>query len=150
MLEHIIRLYPGFDKRPKKEGDPNYGICGAVLLFVVKGSRGAVDLEFFTAWYPKHVQYEFFCRERSSLFQVYPWATRFGYHSPTCRGHGGDDKPTEGCEFVAGGRCYSWCYFSAADGWENELLERGEEPIWSELERRYREEFGEEEDAGTR
>jgi len=134
-FERIIMFEPAFDKRhpdPKRD----CGIGDVHIRFVLKGEKGAVQFLFSTGWYLLHVR-----REMTYPPGYYPRALDLGYHSP--RRLSSYDAYFEDCP-ILGGKCYYNGSFLAADLLMEKLVAEGDEAVWKELEKYYKETFGEE------
>lgn len=141
-FERIIQLRPAYDKR---DSDPskNYGVHGVDLLFVLKGSKGAVQFLLYTNWHLSRVEEEFM-NKYSSYGQFWkPMPADLGYHSlkPLYEGQISYDD----CLWLDGKPCYyDGSGLNAERIWKV-LLEEGSDGVWRELEEYYKSVFSEEE-----
>lgn len=136
-------ISPAYDKRPKKEGEKNYGIGAAMLSLAVIGPKGAVAFSLFTQWYLEHVREELIERHLSggdefalnTLFR--PQGADLGYHSRQPMREG--DKPLDKkCPYLGGSPCYYDGSGLAAAALMDRLLVHGIDVVWEDLENRYR------------
>ena len=120
------------------------------IKFVLKGSKGAVQLLLGTDWYLPSTIKEY--RDEGINSRPAPVHLRrdekflkgwdIGYHSPTPRYEG--QEPLH-CEFIGGKDCYYDSSSLNAERFPDILLKEGDEGIWRELEEYYKQTFGDEE-----
>jgi len=137
VFERIVKFEPSYDRR---HPDParDYGIRDVLVRFVLKGPEGAVQLLFSTGWFLPHLRKELRRRGFFGEFS-YPMAYDLGYHSP--RPISGGEVRFDGCE-ILGGVCYYDGSGLRAVPLVEMLVAEGEEVVWRELEKFYRETFG--------
>jgi len=138
-FERLVRFEPSYDLRSE---DPERD-CGAgdvKVRFILKGEEGAVQFLFSTGWFLPHLREELEARGHFSIMR-YPWAMDLGYHSPKPI-HGGETH-FDDCD-VLGGECYYDGSGLNAIPLMRKLVAEGHEAVWRELERYYRQIFGEE------
>jgi hypothetical protein len=128
----LTQWTPGYDKRPKNPDEPNYGIHGANLRFVLIGEKGAIQFLVYTNWMPRSARQ----RERAGPYcLVEPMPADLGYHSLEPRYEG--QSPMSDCEYLDGKPCfYDGSGLNAQDPFDI-LCEEGEEALWTFLERYY-------------
>lgn len=145
-----IRLHPGWDRR-ERGGD----LHGAELAFVYRGPAGAIVWTVFTNWMSDQ------SHETSDAMQMIREATvgtmlGVGEHAMCrpialeVRAHSLSPQPgrsdaSELCCYLDRATCYNFAVTTMMQGqglWSL-LVRRGEDPIWRELESRYKEAFGE-------
>jgi len=144
-MKKTITLYPAYDKR-HPDPSKNYGIHGVDLLFVLEGKNGAVQFKLFTNWQLPHVTEEFlnkshmWTKDKIDLY-FFPMPADLGYHSkvPHYEGH---EKISRECEWTGGDCYYDGSTLNAEPIYEI-LLREGSEGIWQELEKYYKDIFGE-------
>jgi len=130
-----------YDKRhinPKK----NYGISSMRIWFILKGSRGAVQVLIGTKLYLTSVVKEY-QRKNIDLFEDETFTCwDVGYHSPKPMFEGQEICDNE-CKALDGEPCYYDGSSLIGDelGLHKLFEEQGEEPIWEFLEKEYYEVF---------
>ena len=116
MNEHIVRF------------QPHHGCIH--ILFVVKGERGATDLELITDWTPT-----------GSKGKVgYPSDWGVNTHSPVSRN--GESSYIDNCEWLNGVPCYTGGSFLLGTEIKKRFLAEGDAAVWEELEGLYERIFG--------
>lgn len=135
-MEKIVQFLPAFDKR-NSDPSKNYGIHGVDLRMILKGDNGAVQFVLYTNWQLSHVQAET-DRKYFDKFFYQPMPADLGYHSPTPR-YEGQDKMK--CDLFPSGECYYDGSSLNAQRIFNVLLVEGDEGVWRELEKYYKELF---------
>ena len=142
-FERIVDFQPGFDKRSNNPST-NYGICGGVFTFVLKGPHGAIQFKFSAPFYPEHVFKEHMERNDISALELLyrPNGYDVGYHSPRPMYEGQDPICTDGsCPYVEGKHCYYDGSGLRADDWLKEFLAGGTEWLWPVMEAEYHARF---------
>lgn len=146
--ERIVDVKSAFDRRPKKPGDPDYGIGAVTIFFVLKGDAGVVQFVIGTDWYLEAIQAEIDAKTRAwdsanppRRHNVRPNGWDVGYHSPKPM-YEGQRIITEKCPYLN----YSSCYYDGsglrADEWVRTiLLPQGSDGIWKALESEYELQF---------
>lgn len=148
-----IRILPGYDKRPKKAGDPNYGIHGCTVLFTLQGLKGTVTFTVYTDWLPLHVQEEHMGKDVMggplnpfpNVCQVVvgtqPTGADLSYHSPEPRRDWQKEEPARDCDILPGGKCWSDGTGLGAERVRNRMLEEGDKGVWKFMGEYYYHEF---------
>ena len=134
-LERIVKVRAAYDKRPKKPGDPDYGIHGAELVFGLKGEAGAVQFVIYTNWYLPHVADELEHKGNAALF-FKPMPADVGYHSPKPT-YEGQTQSAEACEWLDGKPCYYDGSGMHAEELFTLMVAEGHEAMWKHLEEYY-------------
>jgi len=134
----IVFLSAEDDRHP----DPaeNGGLRSAVILFTLKGRKGAVTFELDTRWQLPEVQEEWVAQGR--MLQV-PTPREVGIHSPVPL-HEGQEVTFESCDALDGRPCYYTFSVLDADRAYKKLLREGSGGLWDALESFYIGAFGEE------
>lgn len=128
-LRREVVITPAYDKRssdPKK----NYGVHNAEIRFHLIGQEGAVQFVASTGWDLPSVH------SRSKA-----WGTDLGYHSH--KPHYKDQEIVRDDCPVIGGPCYYDGSTLNAEPVFNRMVAEGHEAVWEELERYYKQVFGE-------
>jgi hypothetical protein len=135
-MERLITFKPAYDKR---DDDPSkdLGVHGVTLRMVLKGKGGAYHFVLYTNWQLPHVRKEW------RLSFAGPLPADAGYHSPIPQ-YEGQELSQEHCEYLDGQPCYYDGSALYADKVFKMLVEHGSEAVWEELERLYKERFGDE------
>lgn len=143
-----VRFKPAYDKR---DSDPNknYGIHGVEIWFYLRGEKGGVSFHISTGWQLPHVQTELDNlppHPRFPYLRHKPMAADLSYHSPVPIREWQEEPQTESCE-LTGGACYSDRTGLGAEPVFDALRRKGDEGVWEEMKRYYRQVF--EEDDGA-
>lgn len=139
-----IKFTPAYDKRPKKPGDPQYGIHGVTIWFYLKGELGAVQFSLYTNWQLPHVQAEFDAKPPHSQFPYMfhePMPTDLGFHSPKPL-YEGQTKMSDDCELLGGTCYYDGSSLNAIPVFDR-LRAEGDSGVWAALGEYYTATFGE-------
>ncbi|MCJ7767420.1 hypothetical protein MUP79_03395 [Candidatus Bathyarchaeota archaeon] len=148
MLTREVLFMPAYDKRDPNPAK-NYGIGSVRIAFIVKGSRGAITLSFYTNWYlPETVaEYRTGFKRADGSFGVSDLeagepvkAFSYDYHSKTQRFEG--QIKYEDCQYL-GGDCYTDGSCLNADPFKKLLLEKGSDGVFEEMEKDYIQHFHE-------
>jgi len=140
-FERQVEWSPAYDKRPKNPGDPDYGVHGMELHFILLGPKGDLATQFvlYTNWHLPHVEKELDAKldSRFPHLSCHPLPSDLGYHSawPTYE----DQSAMGHCDILSCGNCHydgSGPGLAARDLYERFVAE-GEEVVWTELRRRY-------------
>lgn len=131
--ERRVEVSPGFFLI-HREDHKNYGIASCLVWFYVIGSKGAVQWQIGTDWYPEAAR-----RHRAKFppsNDRQPSAWDIGYHSrkPMYEDH----KPMPGDCSLLGGECYYDGSSLQADKWIEGFLNGGTAWLWPKLEEYYR------------
>lgn len=140
-FERIVEFNGAWDKRPKKPGDPNYGVHGMEIRFVLKGDKGAIQFVLFTNWQlPEvadwHASMRHYLHESDRGRRQWPMAADVGYHARSPR-YEEQTVCQDECPYI-GGPCYYDGSGLLADEWWPEFLAGGTEWLWPKMEERYR------------
>ena len=130
-FEKIIRVEPAFDRR---HADPSkdYGIGSVRLLFVLKGTKGAISFGCSTGMYlPQQVSEH----GHKPWREWQPMGYSVGCCSPYPRYEG--QQAGSPCEWLDGKPCYGDGSCLAAEEVMKTLIRKGEEGVWQELENYY-------------
>ncbi len=120
-LERFIKISPGFDKRSSEPGK-NYGIGSAILIFVLRGKKGALTFNFSTGW------------NVASVGHVSPpLAYNVSSHRSTTLKGAVRNK----CEYLFNTPCRGRDY-RCEDELMKLLFEEGSEAVWTAMEKIYR------------
>lgn len=144
MLTKEIIFYPAYDKR-NSDPSKNYGIGSVNIVFLIKGSKGAVQFAMYTDWYLPHIQKEGEHRILEKFYGLRPFGTDVGYHSIVPLHEGQEPMCGPGkCKHVPEGES---CYYDGssvrAQEWVRDiLLPKGSEGVWEALEEEYIRLFG--------
>lgn len=145
-FERIVQTRPPFDKRnsnPKK----NYGVCGLHLWFILKGKKGAVQIQLGTKLY---LAKQF--REWRAEGEGYPFeddeevitCLDVGYHAWKPIRDWQNETNCMECQLSPKGKC--WYDGSSLRGRDDRIveqyLEQGDKFIWDYLEKEYIRVFG--------
>lgn len=144
-MERQIHFRAAYDKRPKAPTDPNYGIHGVEIQFVLKGTKGATQFLLYTNWQLPHVTQERCGRRYDAIDGDAHWMERplpadIGYHSPVPLWDG-QESLTDNC-LILGGRCYYDGSSLNAEPVYHRLLAEGDAGVWAALEEYYTRTFG--------
>lgn len=121
---------PAWDKKPKKPGDPNYGVYGAEITFGISRGRLTCTFMLMTDWMLPHV-IEDWRRRGLDKQKPYDGLGSIDIHSPVSTWE--DDTPIKDCKYT-GGKCYcSGSSLAARDLFQKWITE-GPEVVWKELE----------------
>lgn len=117
-LEHIVRVYPAYDRRAE-----GYGCGNANIFFTLKGPKGAISLSVDSGWAldgvpPYKAIGRAVCEHR--LTKVYD-----------------EEMPHEDCEWLDGQTCYGGCSYVTSDEFFEVLVRDGEDAMWEKLEEWY-------------
>jgi len=134
-----VYFTPAFDKR-HKDPKKNYGIHNVEVKFLLKGGKGAVQFLLFTGWYLPETNKEYKSERNIILQENTPIAVDLGYHSlkPLFKGQ---SQATDKCPYLDNKPCY---YDGSALNSEpilDLLIRKGDEAVWKELEKYYKELF---------
>lgn len=129
-MKKIVEIYPAYDKRPKEQGDKDYGIGCCKVNMCLIGDSGAVYFAFFTNWYLPELE----IHNQSS-----PSLAEIGFHSPKPL-YEGQYGPRKDCPYIKGD-CYSDSGFSLGDICLDIMFRQGSDGIWEYLEKYYNEIF---------
>lgn len=138
-FERRVQFAAAYDKRPKKPGDPNYGIHGVDMLMHLIGSKGAITFRVMTGWDLPHVVEEFKAKGRYPLSA----GANVSYHSPVPVNDYHDPEAGAECDVLACGKCWGDSSYLAGDEFFKVLIAEGD-AVWSKLEQEYVNRFGEE------
>jgi len=138
-MEKIINFEPAYDKR-NSDPNKNFGVHGVNIRFVLKGDKGAVQFLLYTSWHLPHVTKEL----KVKGYEFDPLPADLGYHSLVPI-YEGQHIMSKSCIYLDGKPCYYDGSRLATDKIYNVLLEEGDEGIWRELEKYYKDIFGENE-----
>lgn len=136
-MEKSIEFEPAFDKRGQ---NPDYGIHGVQLRFLLKGEQGAVQFVLYTNWHLPHVQKELDGKRDLNHVLCHPMPADLGYHSKTPRYE--DQQKRTDCPFLDGADCYYDGSSLNAQRIYHTLLTSGSDGVWKELEAYYEGIFG--------
>lgn len=137
-LEHILKIYPAYDKR-NSNPNKNYGIHGVTMCFYVKGSKGAVQFMLYTNWHLPNVMDEFKHSSSEKLFLfLKPLPVDLGYHSKKPHYKGQESSK---CNFLKCGKCYYDGSALNAQKPFDILVSKGSDKLWKYLEDYYRDVF---------
>ena len=141
-FERIIEIGKAFDKR---NSDPakNYGIHGANLKFLLKGPKGVIQFVVYTNWHLPHVDRELQSKCMGSHCFREPMAADIGYHSYVPM-YESQTPISESCPYLEGNPCYYDGSSLQAQEIFDIMVAQGGDAMWSELETRYVETFGDE------
>ena len=151
-LKRKLVISEAYDKR-HKDPSKNYGISACRIFFSVTGKDGAISVNFGTNWYLKSTVDEYKkgttntsgqplvadLEKDSEPLSAYSW----GYHSRVQK-YEGQDK-TEDCNFLNGDDCYYDSSCLKANDFKDILLKKGSDGVFEQLEKDYKNEFGDEE-----
>lgn len=136
MFERIVKISGAYDKR-HPDPSKNYGICGCIIWFILKGPKGAVHFQIGTDWHLPEVQRELMNRfPRDGLVQPRGWDV--GYHSPKPMYEG--QSSLGSCD-ILGCECYYDGSSLLADEWVPDFIAGGTDWLWPRLEQEYKERF---------
>jgi len=154
VFEKIVEFIPAYDKT-NPDPSKNYGIGSVNIRFVFKGDKGAVQFVIGTNWHLPHIQRQFFDKP-FPYFQLQPMAYDLGYHSDKPirdyqsdvprKDENGEDEfttPSRECPYTKSGRCFYDGSTLNAEPIVEVLLSEGHEGVWRELEKYYKDIFGE-------
>lgn len=147
-LEHLIRMYAGhdcirfhckWDRNGCKPGaGGSHGKHGLEMLFMSKGSAGAVQFKLSTMWLPQYVE------ENSIRYReirnwhdgTQPFPCDLGYHSKVARFY--EQEPiSESCEYCDGAPCYYDGSSLNCNDAMYALVNGGDEALWAFLDAYY-------------
>lgn len=140
--ERDVIFYPGYDKRDPNPSK-NYGICGGRLIFVLKGTKGAIQFMVGMPLYPDTAVQHLINHHNGNAYEIAksmkPSGWDVGYHShePMYEGH----EPMQGECHIIGGKCFYDGSSLRADEWLSEFLVGGTNWLWPQMEREYRDRF---------
>ena len=146
-LEKVIEFTPAYDKRhtnPKK----NYGIGAVMIVFVLKGKKGAVSATFGTDWFMESTIKEY--REKGNTNLPPPIVLRgkedlgvrgwdIGVHNPVKQY---DSQKERDCPWTKTGKCHYDLSGMRAEPYGKALIEKGSDEIWKMLEKEYKIQLG--------
>jgi len=139
-MERQVKFNAAYDKRdpdPHKDG----GIHGVNLHFLLKGSKGVVQLLVYTNWMLPHIEKELDSRHPDHLF-CHPQPADLGYHSRKPLHDYREEPSQEHCEYLDAPCYYNGSSLNAVPVFKR-LLYEGDEGVWAELEDYYKQIFGE-------
>lgn len=115
----------------------DYGIAACRVFFYVRGTKGAVQFQIGTDWYPKKAREHLAKFPADSLIdRPQPQGWDIGYHSH--KPHYEHHKPiSEKCP-ILNGLCYYDGSSLQADDWVEGFVCGGTEWLWPRLEQYYR------------
>jgi hypothetical protein len=140
-MKREIYFTPAFDRRDPNPSE-NFGVHGVEMRWYVIGKAGAVQFVLNTNWHLPHVMEEF-KEKRSDYYYLIPMPADVGYHSPKPM-YIGQHALVESCELLNGEPCYYDGSGLTAERYFDILVKRGGEALWEELEKYYKDIFGEE------
>jgi uncharacterized protein (TIGR02996 family) len=150
-----VEFAPAYDRRPKKAGDPDYGIHGVDLRLALVGPKGAVQFVLFTNWHLPEVQGSMLEHQATRLVAgrsrqetvaalgalFTPLPADLGYHSKRPMYEGQEPMGNgEPCDYLGVPCYYDGSGLGARRPWEA-LLRGGHEAVWKLLEDEYRDRF---------
>jgi hypothetical protein len=100
------------------------------LIFLLKGSKGAVQFVLITGWCLTDGEVE--------IKPIGFMGADIGYHSYVPQY---EDQPESECQYLDGGKCYYDGSSLQADMFMPKFLEGGHEVVWKMLEERYHVQF---------
>lgn len=128
-----VQFIPGYDKRPKRLGDPNYGIHGMEIEFRLWGKRCVVYFRLCTDLMPETVEGSWdIC---NSPRDVRPFPVRVGLHSPVAL-YVNHEPTVAFCEFLNTQRCFGTHSGLDAGPLFKGFVGGGEEWLWDQLQGR--------------
>jgi hypothetical protein len=145
-MKRQIKFIPGYDHivQPSKKYGKEFGRHGMEIRFYLIGKKGAMQFVMYTGWMPMIKKgewgYEPTYKGMSSS-DLFPMAVDVGYHSHK-RMYKGQTVGSDKCG-VIGGRCFYDGSGLNAEPVMAKFLNKGEEALWKELEKYYKEIFGE-------
>lgn len=125
-----VQFQAGYDHRDQREG----GCHGLQIRFVLRGSEGAVQFLIYTDWLPSWVCDgsfgKTFKHPPSPTYDLFPMAADLGYHWPTPRYEGQEERD---CDLLPSGKCFYDGSGLNAELVMAELLTGGGEAVWKHL-----------------
>ena len=135
-LKRIIQFIPAFDKTPRNPGEPNYGIHGVDIKFILKNKNGAVQFLLYTNWQLPHLRKRWDEKVEATLLNPIP--ADLGYHSPTRKRWAAKMAK---CDLYENGCYYDGSGLNAYPIFDL-LVEKGEQAVWEALEKYHIKTFG--------
>ena len=132
MFEKTIYTIPPFDKR-SKEPSKDYGIGSLIVVFVLKGEKGAVTFELDTGAYSPAITEELYVRHFP--YPHIPRGRGVSFHSRT-KWWKGQKLTTRECK-ILNRKCYLDCNWLAGREAFTAYLKGGDEAVWKLLELAY-------------
>lgn len=139
-FKRVVQFRPAFDKRDPNPAK-NYGIGGVRIFFTLKGPKGGITWEVLTPMFLPKTHKET-CAKHAQAGETLEILYRgmggpISYHrlKPTFKGQekGGP------CTVTGKKFCYSDCGFIAGGDLYDVFLEKGEDAVWEEMEKWYKE-----------
>jgi hypothetical protein len=132
-FEQHIWMTPAFDKRPQKPGDPDYGVHGLEIMFVLKcpSEQAGLSFNLMTHWQLPHVTKE---HEAQGFHFREPLPSVVSLHKLKL-----NDEPhtTPSCNVVdgpCGSDSYSYCL---GEDLFKILVAEGHKGLWTKMEEVY-------------
>lgn len=139
-MKREITFLPAWDKRdpdPKK----NYGIHGVEIVFILRGTLGAIQFVIHSNWQLPYVAKEMRIKMKPEMYPLFePMGADVGYHSPKPM-YEGHKSTSDNCPYI-GGKCYYNGSSLQAGDMLNILIAEGSDKVWRELEDHYKSIFG--------
>lgn len=140
----LVTFDPAYDKRPKNPGDPDYGIHGVTLRFLLTGPLGAIQFVVYTNWHLPETTERLRTQPYDAIGGDPHWMERpmpadLGYHSYVPRYEGQSSMGS--CAFLGGAECYYDGSTLNAEPVFVRLLREGDAGVWDALEQYYRQTF---------
>ena len=126
--ERIISFKTGYECEIPFTNGHSHGRHGMEMIFILKGKLGVIQFVVYTGWMPSYKRFD---GEKSS-----PLPADIGKHS--YKPSYDDETKRENCNWLDGADCYYDGSGLAADEVFKVFVKDGEEAMWTELEKFYK------------